>query len=164
MATITGTATEPQATITAPTPGSDIDAWGDILNDTTLTALLGYVLWLHERTPAEPIDPNDFATSAQGALADTAVQPGDPLTDLSSGAATSGHVPKADGSGGIAWAAESGGGGGGDIALADGLVIVKHGSAAATARPAAGSVYWQGSVAPTNRAVGDWWLETSVYD
>ena len=56
------------------------------------------------------------------------------------------------------------GGGGGDIALADGLVVVKHGDVAATARPAAGSVYWQGSVAPTNRAVGDWWLETSEHD
>ena len=59
---------------------------------------------------------------------------------------------------------QAGGGGSGDIELADGLVIVKHGSTAATARPAAGSVYWQGSVAPTNRAVGDWWLNTNVYD
>ena len=58
----------------------------------------------------------------------------------------------------------TGGGGGGDIALADGMVIVKHGTVGATARPAAGSVYWQGSVAPTNRAVGDWWLETSEHD
>lgn len=57
----------------------------------------------------------DFATSAQGALADTALQPGDELTDLASTGATAGHVPKADGSGGIAWAAESGGGGATDF-------------------------------------------------
>lgn len=55
---------------------------------------------------------SDFATAAQGGLADTAVQPGDALTDLSSGAAISGQVPKADGSGGITWDDESGGGGG----------------------------------------------------
>jgi len=59
----------------------------------------------------------DFATAAQGALADTAVQPGDALTSLSSGVAASGHVPKADGSGGINWAAESGGGGDGGLAV-----------------------------------------------
>lgn len=53
----------------------------------------------------------DFATSAQGALAGTAVQPGDDLVELASTGASVGHVPKADGSGGIAWAAESGGGG-----------------------------------------------------
>ena len=56
------------------------------------------------------------------------------------------------------------GGGGGDIALADGMVIVKHGANASTARPAAGSAYWQGSVAPLNRVLGDWWLNTPVYD
>ena len=39
------------------------------------------------------------------------------VATLGSGAATSGYVPKADGAGGIAWAAESGGGGGG---LSDG--------------------------------------------
>lgn len=55
----------------------------------------------------------DFATAAQGGKADTALQPGDELTDLASTGVTAGHVPKADGSGGINWAAESGGGGGG---------------------------------------------------
>ena len=53
----------------------------------------------------------DFATAAQGGKADTALQPGDELTDLASTGVTAGHVPKADGSGGISWAAESGGGG-----------------------------------------------------
>lgn len=38
---------------------------------------------------------------------------GDPLTDLSSGSATDGQVPTADGAGGITWGDESGGGGGG---------------------------------------------------
>lgn len=54
---------------------------------------------------------SDFATAAQGTLAGTAVQPGDELTDLASTGASAGQVPKADGSGGIAWADESGGGG-----------------------------------------------------
>jgi hypothetical protein len=157
-------AIEPANSLTAPTVGASEDAWGTILNEETFVTLLAYALWLHARTPEEPIDPNDFATSAQGALADTSVQPGDPLTDLSSGLATSGHVPKADGTGGIAWAAESGGGGGG-IALADGLVVINHGSDPDVPRTAgAAAAYWRGSVAPNGRTVGDWWLETSEYD
>jgi hypothetical protein len=56
------------------------------------------------------------------------------------------------------------GGGGGDIALADGLVVVKHGANASVARVGAGAVYWQGSVTPSNRQLGDLWLNTSVYD
>ena len=55
-----------------------------------------------------------YATSAQGALADTAVQPGDDAADLGSDTATDGHVLTADGAGGAAWeAAPAGGGGGG---------------------------------------------------
>jgi hypothetical protein len=53
-----------------------------------------------------------FATSAQGAKADSALQSGAELTSLASTGAASGYVPKANGSGGIAWGAESGGGGG----------------------------------------------------
>lgn len=53
------------------------------------------------------------ATSAQGATADSAVQPGDDAADLGSGAATDGYVLTADGVGGAAWEASSGGGGGG---------------------------------------------------
>jgi hypothetical protein len=171
-------AIEPSNSLTAPTVGASEDTWGAILNEQTFVTLLAYILWLQARSTAwggitgTLSDQTDLqtaldgkATSAQGALADTSVQPGDPLTDLGSGVATSGHVPKADGTGGIAWAAESGGGGGGgDIALADGLVVVKHGANASVARPAAGSVYWQGSVAPSNRALGDWWLDTPAYD
>ena len=56
--------------------------------------------------------PSDFATAAQGALANTAVQPGDPLTVLSSGAALNNYVPVADGAGNISWAPQSGGGSG----------------------------------------------------
>ena len=52
----------------------------------------------------------------------------------------------------------------GGIVPADGMVIVKHGAVAGTARPTAGSVYWQGSVDPTNRALGDFWLNTPAYD
>jgi len=53
----------------------------------------------------------DFATAAQGALADTAVQPADDAADLGSGAATDGYVLTADGAGGAAWEAAAGGGG-----------------------------------------------------
>lgn len=55
-------------------------------------------------------------------------------------------------------------GGGGGIAPLDGVVIVKHGAVAGTARPTAGIAYWLGSVAPTNKALGDFWLETGAYD
>lgn len=54
----------------------------------------------------------DFATAAQGGLADTATQPGDDAAELGSGAATDGYVLTADGAGGAAWEAASGGGGG----------------------------------------------------
>lgn len=56
-------------------------------------------------------DPTDYATAAQGALADTATQPGDDASTLGSGAATDGYVLTADGAGGTAWEAASGGGG-----------------------------------------------------
>lgn len=44
-----------------------------------------------------------YATAAQGALADSAVQPGDDADTLGSGAATDGQVLTADGAGGAAW-------------------------------------------------------------
>lgn len=127
---------------------------------------------------------------------------GGELTDLASTGASAGQVPKADGSGGIAWADESGGGGaaaftdltdapgsysgaggklvavkgaedglefvdasgGGGIAPINGVVVVQHGSNASETRPTAATVYWMGSVAPTNRQLGDLWLETGAYD
>ena len=52
MATLTGSATEPAGTLTAPTVGADTDTWGTILNETTLQALLNYALWLKLRVPA----------------------------------------------------------------------------------------------------------------
>lgn len=55
-------------------------------------------------------DPTDYATAAQGGLADTAVQPGDDASTLGSGAATDGYVLTADGVGGAAWEVASGGG------------------------------------------------------
>src|SRR5690606_39797061 len=50
---------------------------------------------------AAAADASDFATAAQGALADTALQPGDELTALAATGITAGYVPKADGAGGI---------------------------------------------------------------
>jgi hypothetical protein len=133
---------------------------------------------------AADADTGDFATAAQGALADTAVQParevatqhsltggGDLSADrtlsLVNDTASPGNnkVYGTDGTGVRGWKDDpAGGGGGGDIALADGLVVVQHGSDDSVARPAAGCVYWQGSVDPTNRDVGDFWLETSAFD
>lgn len=48
--------------------------------------------------------------------------------------------------------------------LADGVVVVKHGANADFPRPVAGSAYWQGSVAPNGKILGDTWLTTSAYD
>jgi len=53
----------------------------------------------------------DFATAAQGALADTAVQPGDDATVLGSGAQPVDLVLTSDGTGGTTWAAAPGGSG-----------------------------------------------------
>lgn len=114
---------------------------------------------------AAAADASDFATAAQGALADTAMQPGDELTALAATGITAGYVPKADGANGIVWAEEAGGGGGGGgIDPSDGLVVVQHGAVAATARPTAAVVYWMGSVAPDNKQTGDLWLETGAFD
>lgn len=51
-----------------------------------------------------------------------------------------------------------------DVVITADFAIVQHGANASVARPAAGTVYWQGSVDPTNKALGDFWLETAVYD
>jgi hypothetical protein len=66
----------------------------------------------HATDGADPLVPADIgaATAAQGALADSAVQPGDDAGDLGSGAAADGYVLAADGAGGAAWEAASGGG------------------------------------------------------
>jgi hypothetical protein len=40
--------------------------------------------------------------------------------------------------------------------------FVNHGSTAGTARPNFTSVEWYGSVAPTNAAAGDTWIDTST--
>lgn len=54
----------------------------------------------------------DASVNASLDLADSSVQPGDDAADLGSGAATDGFVLTADGAGGAAWEAVSGGGGG----------------------------------------------------
>lgn len=89
---------------------SDVDTSGATDND--LFGLQSGV-WL-------PIaSTSDFATAAQGGLADTAVQPGDDADTLGSGDATDGYVLTADGAGGAAWEAASGGGGGGAADFTD---------------------------------------------
>ena len=60
---------------------------------------------------AAATDATAYATAAQGAKADTSVQPGDDAADLGSGAAVDGYVLTSDGAGGAAWEAASGGGG-----------------------------------------------------
>jgi hypothetical protein len=57
----------------------------------------------------------DYATAAQGGLADSAIQPGDDAADLGSSAATDGYVLTADGAGGAAWEVAAGGGGSGTV-------------------------------------------------
>jgi len=57
----------------------------------------GMAVWL------EINDASDFATAAQGTLADSATQPGDNASTLGSGAATDGQVLTADGAGNAAW-------------------------------------------------------------
>lgn len=183
--------------------GATGGAWGDITGDladqTDLQGALDAKANAGDLGTAAAADVSDFATAAQGALADTAIQPGGELTSLAATGITSGYVPKSDGSGGIAWAAESGGGGGasaftdltdtpssysgqaGKVVTVKGdatglefvtpsagsgdLVVVQHGSNASETRPiGAPVVYWQGSVAPTNRQLGDLWLETGAFD
>jgi hypothetical protein len=55
---------------------------------------------------------DDTATAAQGALADTAMQPGDDATALGSAAAADGYVLTADGAGNSAWEPPAEGGDG----------------------------------------------------
>ena len=82
---------------------------GSTTKRTTVTALATFAL--DQLGSAAAADTTDFATAAQGALAATATQPDDNVTTLSSGTASDGQVPTADGSGNIAWenAAAAGG-------------------------------------------------------
>lgn len=54
-------------------------------------------------TAVQPADLTSYATAAQGTTADSAVQPGDDAADLGSAAANDGYVLTADGAGGAAW-------------------------------------------------------------
>lgn len=88
-------------------------------------------------------------------------EPGAPGVGVPAGGVTGQVLAKASGADhDTEWVNQSGGG----IAPLDGVVIVKHGAVAGTARPTAGVAYWLGSVAPTNKALGDFWLETGAYD
>lgn len=80
------------------------------------------------------------------------------VADLGSGAATSGYVPKADGSGGIAWAAESGGGGGGlsdgdygDVTVSSGGTVITIDSGAVSNAKLANSAI---TIAGTSTSLG----------
>ena len=82
----------------APTGGGDVT--GPTLS------IDGYIpLWQGTtgRRLTGGIPTSTFATAAQGATADSALQPGDLLTSLSSGPALVGYIPVADGAGNINW-------------------------------------------------------------
>ena len=103
----------------------------------------------------------DFATAAQGGLADTAVQPGALSTVATTGAygdlsgtPTLGTAAAAA-TGDFATAAQ---GGLADTAVqpAAAMIVVAHGADNTVARPAvAGAVYWLGTVEPLNAIDGD---------
>jgi len=125
----------------------------------------------------------DFATAAQGELADSAVQPGDLATVATSGDygdlsntpeldfAPASHVSDTDNPHGVT-AAQVGLGSVDNTADADKpistaqraglLAVVNHGTSAATARPpGATAVYWIGSVEPANAEDHDLWHDTA---
>ena len=53
----------------------------------------------------------------------------------------------------------------GGIPAASGIVIARHGDDPDFPDPnPTGTTYWQGSVPPNNRKVGDLWLETDAFD
>jgi hypothetical protein len=99
-------------------------------------------------------------TITWGQLASAAAGALDDLTDVDTTGASDGDVLTYDDGDWVPKAPT----GGGDIALADGLVVVQHGDDDSVARPAAGSVYWQGSVEPANQGLGDLWFETDAFD
>jgi hypothetical protein len=45
------------------------------------------------------------------------------------------------------------------VPLSQVMMVVEHGSSAATTRPSAGAVYWIGEVEPDNGVDGDLWFE-----
>jgi hypothetical protein len=53
---------------------------------------------------------------------------------------------------------------GANVVLTTELTVIQHGADDSVTRPSVACVYWMGSVDPTNRAVGDFWLETSAFD
>jgi hypothetical protein len=93
-----------------------IEAGADV-TDTTNVAAAGALMDSEVTNLAQvkAFSSADYATSAQGALADSAIQPGDDAADLGSSAATDGYVLTADGAGGAAWEVAAGGGGSGTV-------------------------------------------------
>ena len=85
---------------------------GDIADQTDLQDVLDAKVSVADVGTAVASDVGDFATAAQGAIADSAVQPGDDAATLGSGTASDGQVPTADGSGNIAWETPAAGGSG----------------------------------------------------
>lgn len=118
--TVSGTATAPTLAANIGTAAGTVAAG----NDSRILAAVPNTTQIngHTLTGDITLAASDVgaATTAQGAEADTALQP------------------------------------------ATGMMFVNGGSNAATARPAdAGAVYWVMSVAPTNKATQDIWLDTS---
>lgn len=76
----------------------------DVTNTASVTAAGALMDSEVANLPAvKAFNPADYATAAQGATADSAVQPGDDADTLGSGAALDGHILTADGLGGAAW-------------------------------------------------------------
>lgn len=88
-------------------PATASIAWGDVTgtlaDQTDLQAALDAKAATASLGTAAASDASDFATAAQGVLADTAVQPDDDANTLGSGTATDGQVLTADGAGNAAW-------------------------------------------------------------
>ena len=95
-------------------------------------------------------NPADYATAAQGSLADSAVQPGDLATVASTGAYAdlSGTPNLAD----YATVAQG-------VLAETAMQVVNHGADDSVARPVgAPAVYWIGTVEPLNALDGDLWI------
>lgn len=98
-------------------PSDSVDvACSDISDQTTpgcnlFTALTTSAQRMHlELGTAATTSADAYATSAEGALALTALQANDDASELGSGSSTSGYVLTSDGAGNATWSVPSGGG------------------------------------------------------
>lgn len=85
---------------TALQPGDNVS---DLTNDSGYLTSVSFGDLTSTPTTLAGYGITDAATSTQGALADTAIQPGDDVATLGSGAATSGQILEADGSGNLSF-------------------------------------------------------------